>query len=1584
VSLSTLRVARFPISILISALVLVGLLLFPGPAFGVQTVTTAVSGASFNLGSPVPGTVTIDLEADEFIGLATPNKATVSLDITGPQAVSFALPLDAGPFSIDSNGSSLTGTISHDNRVTTNTFAGYGYGYKAGSTGGTITVTFNFTHRILLDPAPPILPQLPAAQDRTILNLAGAQAAQGGPSAGKGIQAFPDFGFVGNASAPGVPFSSEARALDSRPGGSVAILGVILDGNSGDNDVYAEFEVGADDFGPFVFPRTSFTLPNVSGFDMAALQGLAFVSSTRIAVSGGVDGAGNDAFVAVLDLTGGPPATGASLVDAAGLGGGGGLGLFDKATGGVEFDGSKILVAEFQSDPSGQVTVAKLDPTNLSTGAISFDTPLGFAGAGGFDALGGDPNSGSPITRFFGVTEPPHFGSGPEDVRILEFDATGGPLGTHFPTGLPSGQAITGAGLIDNPTDSGNSALMFIITKNTKEVMVSAVAGAAAGPKGGQFTNEPQAVDYDSANDRYFVPVKGAPNSHLAILDGSFNEVDRYELTAGGGLGEIGGAVYDNTDNSYWVVDANFPPTISKIDPDNNGAVLDSITLPFFVGEVGALASYYDTGTDAGSSADDTLFLYAYEVFSDVFYKINTSTQQVVNTINVFDNDFSDNFFPPFGATGATYTSINGVDRLVISRFNQVFTVDPMSGALYKGFNVAASELTGLGNGSLLMADRGFGGSKIMASRLPGEVVAETSTVGSYTMSTTVDNTASGSAGEFGPSVTSSGIAFALTKLSEVTITVTTPTDGQAFTATPVSVQGTVDDRTVAQITVSAGLASGTIAGEDLDGPNNATLSPSGPSTFSDADDVAQYSTSGNNNLWHSTANLPQMLNTSGSAIAATSNTAFYYGQGENSAGSGNPNYNTGFGPGGVNFGDLDSATVTVDGTGTNLDFDIWYATEPTPPGNLTNVFDRKQVQFCDFNGGCQNLFHIVSFVQEQGGFGGGFGGGGGGFVFEPPPGFLPPGVQIGQTFNFEGQTAMFIPRERGGFLNGGGAQFSHVTYNLDSLVGQTGFIRIKFHTQDDFNDSFEQQGVIVDNFEVTGPLTTGETFAVTGGAFNFNLGIAEGSNSTTLIAKSTVPGTGDGTATFTTILDTSAPTLTINAVTSPTTFISQTLTGTFVELSPSQLVVKVGGATKVIQKTFTSGATTYSHTVGLAEGANAISLTLTDTSNQSATVNATITVDNTGPVISASFRPILSDVGVRAADDFFITAAVNDAATGVASVEIKLPAGSQLSLSNTSLAALSQVPDVIVKKHELGRFTATGATATTDSTHVGMTAFGTGTPAGVQQIIVDATDGAGNVSTASFNVSVVASLNNRSAYLSKGSNFIGFPLIPTATAVADILNQFITNVDPALTAAMNSSSAARNVKLSDVIDVVWSYSNDANDTLDAFTSFRPDGQGTPSFVELNAFDGMIVVVNSSITVDSVEYAVFDTGTVLGSRVDVPIKWNVPGVFVQSGASLPPGKAMRSGWNVWTPHAINPGLFENPGFLRAAVVTPPGNLAVSAITLVNSIDAIADSTAPGGFDAAVESGFTSSGPGDTLSLMRSYWTFMVGDATITP
>jgi hypothetical protein len=261
----------------------------------------------------------------------------------------------------------------------------------------------------------------------------------------------------------------------------------------------------------------------------------------------------------------------------------------------------------------------------------------------------------------------------------------------------------------------------------------------------------------------------------------------------------------------------------------------------------------------------------------------------------------------------------------------------------------------------------------------------------------------------------------------------------------------------------------------------------------------------------------------------------------------------------------------------------------------------------------------------------------------------------------------------------------------------------------------------------------------------------------------------------------------------------------------------------------------------------------------------------------------------------------------------------------------------------------------------------------------VEATDGAGNVGEGFVNIDVVAGLSDRSAYLGVGFNYIGFPLVPTVEEIETLLEQDITNVNPALKDAMQADQS-RNVKLSDVIDIVFAHTGGASGD---FVTFTP-GAASDTFETLAPFDGMIVSVLPTIEVDGGSFNVFDTGSVLGSVVNVPIKWNVAGVFTLPPPALPPSEELLTGFNLWTPHATNADLFENPGFLRGAVVTPPGNLAVSAISQINRADAVADETEPGGFGIETEQAFSSAGPGDTLELMRSYWTFMVGDATITP
>ena len=96
-SISLLRNFRLHIVLLVTALVAFSLLLIPGPALGIISVSTVIAGETVDLpvGSTIPTTLEVEVEAGDFL----PDTTSVDLIITGPQGVLFAsLPLIPGAF----------------------------------------------------------------------------------------------------------------------------------------------------------------------------------------------------------------------------------------------------------------------------------------------------------------------------------------------------------------------------------------------------------------------------------------------------------------------------------------------------------------------------------------------------------------------------------------------------------------------------------------------------------------------------------------------------------------------------------------------------------------------------------------------------------------------------------------------------------------------------------------------------------------------------------------------------------------------------------------------------------------------------------------------------------------------------------------------------------------------------------------------------------------------------------------------------------------------------------------------------------------------------------------------------------------------------------------------------------------------------------------------------------------------------------------------------------------------------------------------------------------------------------------------
>jgi hypothetical protein len=210
-------------------------------------------------------------------------------------------------------------------------------------------------------------------------------------------------------------------------------------------------------------------------------------------------------------------------------------------------------------------------------------------------------------------------------------------------------------------------------------------------------------------------------------------------------------------------------------------------------------------------------------------------------------------------------------------------------------------------------------------------------------------------------------------------------------------------------------------------------------------------------------------------------------------------------------------------------------------------------------------------------------------------------------------------------------------------------------------------------------------------------------------------------------------------------------------------------------------------------------------------------------------------------------------------------------------------------------------------------------------------------------------------------------------------MDQDVSNASTALATALG-----RTPKLSDVVETIqtWSGGPASGTGAGQFLTYTPGASN--SLTDLAAFMGLLVKVRSTVTISGIAYDVFDTApdpSGAGSLVNVPIKWNVGGIFLSPG-STPPTKSMAAGFNLWTPHSQSSILFTNA--LRGALIGSGGEAAVSAITQVNRVDAVIDATSAGGFKTEVEQGFLSLFTSESLELMRAYWTYMLTDRVITP
>jgi len=1005
------------------------------------------------------------------------------------------------------------------------------------------------------------------------------QTVSGGPAN------FPTFNMSGNAQCVG-PTAPDCTAL----GMSIVNqnIYVLLDGNTGMNDVVATFQVVQDQWGSFTQFQGDFqimdsmTMPGDNWVDFKEATGIARLGqSGNFIVVGGTTAL--NSYIAmvspggsIIDLTPANTSDGNVLYlktldtnDASAVSGytdvmdapPGGVAAYDTGVGGVYH----IFVAEHETTTSNTAEIVKLTYSNASGLEFSKTVPIELTGNPGFAALAYDEINQTLI------------GSAPDlnnETNLVQVIYTGETVfadasGYIFESKTPTdddgneivGELITGIGTFtDQFGTPGNVSddltQVTLLSSVYKDFWLSQmVAAVEVDSSGSGFFNQPHCVTQDDVNNVVYVCLEGRPGA------GKGGGINAYELTPSGsyeppstdfeigGTGEFSAKLEGGTyvaGKGVFVIDNQYPgngdsPAIALVNvSDNFGNVDEWYGLPAFIDQLGGL-TYDPSGNGsliAVSSQNSQFYTFGIPATAD-----NTNDIYPSKTTNLFQNSQNSFYWPEPGYTAIHLGKIENVDEYLLSRYEMVARVNPSTGEIKGGFKVPLNgEISGMGQGGMFAINQNWPGGKgkIKIASLPGETAQEPTIAEQYTNTfTVVDSDGTNSA--------STTVTFSkITTDDGLGLTITSPVEGTAFTSTDlvagkIPIAGTVADPTITSISFGASLAKGTIIGSPV-------AAPTGALGLETETDRALVVTTQDNAKWYATGywHVTDKSNTSG-GNPFNDDFAFYFGRDPDST---PPSDTYTYGPEGtVTQGSLVTPQFTV-GDETELTFETWWDTEPGLD------WDQKLVQWCPGNtwsaasAACQTVLQITDQKQENMG-GGGMGmgmmgpmmgpmmgqmmdmmGGMGGFQQQS---FTNPGTIFSLQPMGKNWDAVFVPS----YFYEEGPSVTEVTVNFDELlpgnVGNTGYIRFYFNTGDQWGN--EMTGWYVDDVHIEGAKSAaGQTFSVSynesAGTYGFSgeLEANEGSNSMTLTATRLASVYGDGGATLTkavtvtVFLDTTAP----------------------------------------------------------------------------------------------------------------------------------------------------------------------------------------------------------------------------------------------------------------------------------------------------------------------------------------------------------------------------------------------------------------------------------------------------------------------------
>jgi hypothetical protein len=313
--------------------------------------------------------------------------------------------------------------------------------------------------------------------------------------------------------------------------------------------------------------------------------------------------------------------------------------------------------------------------------------------------------------------------------------------------------------------------------------------------------------------------------------------------------------------------------------------------------------------------------------------------------------------------------------------------------------------------------------------------------------------------------------------------------------------------------------------------------------------------------------------------------------------------------------------------------------------------------------------------------------------------------------------------------------------------------------------------------------------------------GLVEGDN--VITALSTDTGGNSTTVNATITLDTVPPAVSIDPVTSPTNVDSQTVTGTVED--GITVTVTVDTAASVGTVTYPSSTTWSVDITGLVEGDNVITATATDGAGNTASAQATITLDTVPPAVGID--PVTSPTNV---DSQTVTGTVEDGITVTVTVDTAASVGTVTYPSSTTwsvdITGLVEGDNVITASatDAVGNTGSAQATITLDTSGVlvsidpvtsptnadSQTVTGTVSDGDTVSVTADTSASVGTVtypSSTTWSVDITGLVEGDNVITAEAANGFGVTTTDTATITLDTVPPTVS-IDP-LTSPTNVDS---------------------------------------------------------------------------------------------------------------------------------------------------------------------------------------------------